>query len=245
MKRLTLLSLALAATSLHATTIWDTVYSDASQTALRSGTSAGSSASANGLVGQTFKISAPGAYSIDTLGFSVYNSSSSTLSDSTFTVTLFDAINAAAFNTSANPFGTSILYTYTGKLGLGTLSGSGLASRSYGVATLSGISGVTIDDTKAYGVVISSADPTAVIPLITYGNPVYTAASGYTGGGGWYYDKDGNGTLIGTEWGYFPRQANNQLGFSASGVQVVPEPTTMAVFGLGLVAVAARRRKNS
>lgn len=241
MKTQTILSIALVVCSAvsQADVLYDNIYTSSDQSATRSFTAANS---LNTFVGQTFLLSDTGKFSLTSLAVALYNPTSGALSSQNLEVKIYEGANPGAFNTSAEVFGSNVIYSYSGTTNVKSVSGTAVASYGGGIATFTGLTGVTLDATKTYGITVKSLTSGGLVPAITYGAAPY---KGTAGGGGWYYDKNSDGILTGTEWGFYPRQVNNQMGFALQGnpVAATPEPCTLALLGFGALVGVRKRRK--
>lgn len=169
-----------------------------------------------------------GLFSVTDLSFTAINRGTATLTNFYVTVSIFDAVNQ-----SATPVFTNSVYSQQWSV---TTS----LNQNYYTKITINPANVKLSGGHNYGVVLSflnsaGAKSDDITTLISYGDPLAAGSSL-----GWYRDASNDGIIGSSEARTF-NLANESLALSINGT-AVPEPTTLAVLGIGLVALAKRRR---
>jgi hypothetical protein len=231
--------LGVAAAS-QAVVVYDSIYTDSTQTAFKALTDTGSTP--RSFKGDTFSIQAlpagQTAWRVDSISFWAVRWTSAFTGNVKAVVSLFGDSTDATTGTApvfSNPivsnatvnFGTQTMAVNTGYVYTVNFTNTfltGPANHKYGFTVR-----LLADD-------VETPD---LSPGLTHNAPNWVGTSSK----GWYRDADNNGVLTGSDWRNFGTSTDDNLGLVVTAT-AVPEPGTMAALGLGIAAIAARRRRN-
>ena len=229
-----LVALAALSAAANAVTIYDSIFTTSAQTAAKTLTT--TSSTPRSMLGGVFALNEnAGAFDVDTLLIPLGNFGTTTVTDATVNVRIFDTLGDALFDGTTGPAFSNPILDLTA-----TFSGFSTAAGSLFLGAID-LSGLTLDDQTVYGISISTGSNTFA-PLVSYGPANYVGDDlGYDG---FLRDANGDGTLQGSEQFAFGGVTNQGLAFAIEGTpQAVPEPASLAALGLGAAAFLRRRKR--
>lgn len=221
----------------QAVVVYDSVFLDTAQTTFKALTDTGSTP--RHFKADTITLAAKPSWAthwrIDSISFWVINWGTAAFTGNLKADLTLWGNSTDATTGAANVFSNSLV---TGVVNFGSVN----INPSTGTLFTVNVTGVNVSTVTNLGFQVRTLANDQVdqnlSPGLTHNSPNPVGSSSK----GWYRDADNNGVITGSDWRNFATSTDDNLGLIVNAT-AVPEPASMAVLGIGALALLRRRKK--